>query len=78
MGVPSPYGTINMSGNVEEWVEFRMDQDVLPQDADFAPARGGHWQDPPINVRGASVDGLLGAGRSSAGRGIRCAADPLD
>lgn len=75
--VPSPYGAINLVGNVKEWVEFREDTSQPPPEGKKAYAKGGAWFEGEVLVLPELRDSLLGPGVSSQGHGFRCAADPL-
>jgi formylglycine-generating enzyme required for sulfatase activity len=75
--VASPYGAINLVGNVKEWVEFRADTSQPPPDGQKAIAKGGAWFEGDVLILPELRDSLLGPGVSSQGHGFRCAADPL-
>ena len=71
--VPSPYGAINLVGNVREWVDLRVDREVLPGDDEMGIAKGGEWRSSADQVMGSDFDGTLAVSRSSQGHGFRCA-----
>ncbi len=75
--VPSPYGAINLVGNVKEWVEFRDDTSQPPPEGKAAYAKGGAWFEGDVLILPELRDSTLGPGLSSQGHGFRCAADPL-
>lgn len=74
--VPSPYGAINMVGNVREWVDLRVDRGALPDDEEMGIAKGGEWRSSADQVMNSDFDGTLAVSRSSQGHGFRCAATP--
>lgn len=64
---PSPYGAIQLAGNVKEWVE-----------ADGrARTKGGSFRDGDAWITAAAHDDRIGADRSSDAHGFRCAATPI-
>lgn len=73
--VESPYGAINMVGNVREWVDLRIDREVLPGDDEMGVAKGGDWRASFDQVMNPDRDGTLSVSRSSQGHGVRCALD---
>ena len=75
--VPSPYGAIQLIGNVREWVDHRADP-ALPAAADAsAESRGGAWREGGALLAAFARDRLLGPGIATEAHGVRCAAPPL-
>ena len=75
--VPSPYGAIQLAGNVKEWVDHREDPSQPPDPNGFALSKGGSWREGQGQLLSAGGDGLLGPDITSQGHGFRCAAAPL-
>lgn len=75
--VPSPYGAINLVGNVKEWVEFREDTTLPPPEDARAYAKGGAWFEGEVLILPELRDATLSPDISTQGHGFRCAADPL-
>jgi len=71
----SPYGVLDMSGNVKEWIEFREDPTQPPPEGQFAVSRGGSYSVGEWMVTAYAGDGTLGPDISSQGHGFRCAMD---
>ncbi|AKF09631.1 formylglycine-generating enzyme family protein [Sandaracinus amylolyticus] len=78
----SPYGVLDMAGNVYEWTSSRPseeDFDVLGvQDQDPTPyriLRGGSWSHPAVSMR-VTHRALLLASDARVDVGVRCAYDP--
>ncbi len=69
----SPYGALDMAGNVKEWVEFRADPSVPPAEGVYAESRGGSFAEGAGYVSTFAADRLLGTAVSSAQSGFRCA-----
>jgi len=63
----SPYGALDMIGNVWEWVADRYDKELT-----HASVRGGAWNNGPQSAR-ASYHGRVVPGYRSASVGFRCA-----
>ena len=61
-GGASPYGALDMAGNVYQWVDS------------FKGVRGGSWKEPSVSLRSAAShsSGLMGGGGSDD-IGFRCA-----
>jgi len=82
----SPYGALDMSGNVWEWVNDWWASDYYsyspynnppgPPSGSYKVLRGGSWHYPWINVRAADRDHIAGPGPYYRGDflGFRCAA----
>ncbi len=70
--VPSPYGAINLVGNVREWLDLRIDREVLPPEDEMGIAKGGDWRSSFDQVMNSDRDGTLAVSRSSRGHGFRC------
>lgn len=73
--VPSPYGALNLIGNVREWVDVRVDRAVLPADDEMGITKGGDWRSSFDQAAADARDGTLSVSRSSRGHGVRCALD---
>ncbi len=73
----SPYGVLDMAGNLKEWIEFRKNANQPPLAGEFGVTRGGSYLDPSWSVTTYSGDNLLGPDITSQAHGFRCAADPL-
>lgn len=81
-GGASPYGALDMAGNVSEWVSDWYDaayyadsparDPIGPETGDFALARGGSWRDGPEGVRAAVRIAIIPDERND-GLGFRCA-----
>jgi formylglycine-generating enzyme required for sulfatase activity len=81
----SPYGALDMSGNVWEWVNDWYDSDYYddspyenpqgPPSGSGKVLRGGGWYFDWYDVRGADRDGSHPVDRGS-GVGVRCAVPP--
>jgi formylglycine-generating enzyme required for sulfatase activity len=71
--VPSPYGAINLAGNVNEWVDYRADREEPPPEDEYGLSKGGHWSDGIDAVQATARDSGLGPDRTSAHNGFRCA-----
>lgn len=72
-GATSPYGALDMSGNVAEWVR----PDVGPDgtyEAEVDEIRGGHWDTAVVNLR-TSERGFFTGMPPNVYAGFRCAAD---
>lgn len=74
----SPYGALDMTGNVKEWLEYREDVTKSPDKEGYAMSRGGAYKDGDWMVNTYVSDQLLGPGVTTQGHGIRCAADVID
>jgi len=70
----SPFGMVDATGNVLEWV--RDAQDAAAAKRRVAAAAGGHWGRNPATCR--SLDVSLSAGQRSHLLGFRCCRDALD
>ena len=72
---PGPYGALNMVGNVREWLDLRVDREVLPDEDEIGIAKGGDWRASFDQVMNTDRDGTLAVSRSSRGHGFRCVLD---
>lgn len=72
---PGPYGALNMVGNVREWLDLRVDRDVLPDEDEVAVAKGGDWRSSSDQVMNPDRDGTLSVSRAARSTGFRCALD---
>jgi formylglycine-generating enzyme required for sulfatase activity len=80
--VKSPYGVLDMAGNVEEWVEdwfgptyyvhSILDNPLGPSDGSFRVLRGGNWLQSWFYLRTAYRNSFIPDG-SSYDVGFRCA-----
>ena len=75
--VASPYGALNLVGNVREWLEFRDDLTAPPDPAGFAASKGGSYSEGEFLIEPSATDTLLGPGVTTQGHGFRCVAEPL-
>ena len=81
----SPYGALDMAGNVWEWVADWYDADYYqtspssnptgPASGTYRVIRGGAWDDNERNLR-ASFRGRLSPGSSNLDDGFRCVPSP--
>lgn len=71
----SPYGAVQMAGNVREWIDYRKDRTKPPDENGYGVSKGGDYQDDKAGIAIVGAYGLLGPGVTSAGHGFRCAAD---
>lgn len=72
----SPYGALDMVGNVEEWIEYRTDRTVPPLESEPGITRGGSFLEGDLTVTAFGGDAMLGPGIMTIGHGIRCAWSP--
>ncbi len=72
---PGPYGALNMVGNVREWLDLRVDREVLPDEDETAVAKGGDWRSSFDQVMNPDRDGTLSVSRAARSTGFRCALD---
>ena len=70
----SPFGALDLAGNVKEWVDIREDPQAVPADDDPGVTRGGSWRDSAEQVSALARDTLIGHGVSSPLHGFRCVA----
>ena len=73
---PSPYGALNMIGNVCEWIDHRDDPSRPPPEGVPGRCKGGTWRQSEFWIYAFSVDSTLAPGITEEGRGFRCAAEP--
>jgi formylglycine-generating enzyme required for sulfatase activity len=81
----SPFGIINMAGNVAEWVNDRYAADYYQESPMLNPTgpsngysrvvRGGYWGDTYLALRSTRREGV-GADKHNNGVGFRCALTP--
>jgi formylglycine-generating enzyme required for sulfatase activity len=71
---PSPYGTVQMSGNVREWVDYRKDKTQSPDSKGYAISKGGEYRESKQGVSPLVSYGLLGPSVTMDSQGFRCAA----
>ncbi|GEM_PF-3405967 len=73
----SPWGTVQMAGNLREWIDYRKDRTKPPDENGYGISKGGDYREGKAGVAIIVSYGLLGPGVSSDGHGFRCVADPL-
>lgn len=75
----NPYGVINLTGNVMEWVDYRDDLSELPNPDDGpGVSRGGTWRHGDDWILTFVRYTMLGPDIVEQGSGFRCVADSLE
>jgi len=69
----SPYGALDMVGNVKEWIEYRTDLSVPPPESEVGVSRGGDYSEGEWMVTAYSGYAMVGPGITTMGHGFRCA-----
>ncbi|HLT35277.1 MAG TPA: SUMF1/EgtB/PvdO family nonheme iron enzyme, partial [Enhygromyxa sp.] len=73
---PSPFGALDLAGNVAEWVMPDVGPDGMYEQGHDAEVRGGHFASAPVQLRAAARMFLPSTQERRVEVGFRCAADP--
>ena len=74
--VGSPWGTVQMSGNVREWIDHRNDRGKPPDPKVPGVSKGGDFRQGKGGVSTVARYRLLGPDVASDSQGFRCVAKP--
>lgn len=69
----SPYGALQMAGNVREWIDYRKDKTKPPPASGFAVSKGGEYRESKAGVSSVGSYKLLGPDVAMDSQGFRCA-----
>ena len=74
----SPYGLLDMVGNVKEWIEYRTDLSEPPDESEVGVSRGGAFSEGDFMVTTYFGYAMLGPGITNNTLGFRCAFGPYE
>ena len=73
---PSPYGALDMAGNVAEWVMPDVGPEGMYEQGADGEMRGGHFASEPVHLRAAAREFWAASELRSVNVGFRCALGP--